>query len=106
MKKVREWEEEVGVAPRKAEVTGHKWTKPAGPKRKRGRSRKLEEEVDPKYLLIRKKGDRIKELMAEGVPSGEAKAKTTREGRVEAKEEERRTAAQGMVSVGKSDMER
>ena len=109
-KKVREWEEEVGIAPRKAEVTGHKWNKPEGPKRKQGRPRKLEEELDPKYLKIRRRGDKIKELVGGGMSEVEAKAQAKREGREEEKKDAHIAAAKGMkplptVRVDKQEMQ-
>ena len=96
VKKVREWEEEVGIAPRKAEVTGHKWNKPEGPKRKRGRPRKLEEELDPKYLKIRRRSDKTKELVGGGMREVEAKAQALREGKEEEKKDAHKAAAKGM----------
>ena len=96
VKKVREWETETGIAPRKTEVAGHKWAKPEGPKRKKGRPRKPEEELGPEYLKLRNREDRIKELVSERMAPSMAKVKAVREGKERTKQKANEAAAKGM----------
>ena len=99
VKKVREWESETGIAPRKTEVTGHKWAKPEGPKKKRDRPRKPEEELGPEYLKLRNRADRIRELISEGMTPPRAKVRAVREGKEETKQKANELAAKGMDPI-------